>query len=127
MVEVFKTDVEQQSQARLLSDLICLAFTGYRASFDLEDCDRVLRISCEQATICNAGVIGLLESFGYQAKVMEDEYSVIEHPASRSSFRATQVSKNGPMQAFSMTCWALFTRILPLAAGPICGPAFATV
>jgi hypothetical protein len=98
MVEVFKTDVEQQSQARLLSDLICLAFTGYRASFDLEDCDGVLRISCEQATICNAGVIGLLESFGYQAKVMEDEYSVIEQPASVSSqfsFRATQGSKNG--------------------------------
>lgn len=75
MVEVFKTDVEKQNQARLLADLICLAFTGYRASFDLEDCDRVLRISCEGAAICNASVIGLLESFGYEAAVLEDNPS----------------------------------------------------
>ncbi|SEI99432.1 hypothetical protein SAMN05216327_105168 [Dyadobacter sp. SG02] len=75
MVEVFKTDVEKQSQARLLVDLICLAFTGYQASFDLEDCDKVLRISCESAGICNASVIGLLESFGYAAAVLQDLYS----------------------------------------------------
>lgn len=75
MVEVFKTDVEKQSQARLLVDLICLAFTGYRASFDLEDCDKVLRISCEEAVICNTSVIGLLESFGYEAAVLEKNLS----------------------------------------------------
>ena len=75
MVEVFKTDVEKQGQARLLADLICLAFTGYRASFDLEDCDRVLRISCEGAAICNASVIGLLRSFGYKAALLEENPS----------------------------------------------------
>lgn len=75
MVEVFKTDVVKQSQARLLTDLICLAFTGYRATFDLEDCDKVLRISCEGVEVCHASVIGLLESFGYEAAVLEDNYS----------------------------------------------------
>lgn len=80
MVEVFKTDVEKQSQARLLVDLICLAFTGYQASFDLEDCDKVLRIYCEQSTICQASVIALLESFGYEAVVMEEVRSAPERP-----------------------------------------------
>lgn len=75
MVEVFKTTVEKQSQARLLVDLICLAFTGYRATFDLEDCDKVLRISCEGPAVCHASVIGLLESFGYEAAVLDDVYS----------------------------------------------------
>lgn len=79
MVEVFKTDVEKQSQAKLLVDLICLAFTGYRASFDLEDCDKVLRISCESAPVCCASVIGLLESFGYEASVLEEGLSENRH------------------------------------------------
>ncbi|MET7258305.1 hypothetical protein ACWKW6_20905 [Dyadobacter jiangsuensis] len=79
MVEVFKTTVEKQSQARLLIDLICLAFTGYRATFDLEDCDKVLRISCDGTAVCHASVIGLLESFGYEAAVLEDTYSEKEH------------------------------------------------
>lgn len=61
MVEVFKTDVMKQSQARLLVDLICLAFTGYRATFDLEE-----------PGICHGSIIGLLESFGYEATVMEE-------------------------------------------------------
>lgn len=80
MVEVFKTDVMKQSQARLLADLICLAFTGYRATFDLEDCDKVLRISSEGGQICNASVIGLLESFGYEAAVLEGDHSDISQP-----------------------------------------------
>jgi hypothetical protein len=75
MVEVFKTDVEKQSQAKLLADMICLAFTGYRASFDLEDCDKVLRISCEGAAICSTSVVGLLKSFGYEAAVLEEGIS----------------------------------------------------
>ncbi|HWV29737.1 MAG TPA: hypothetical protein VN038_08805 [Dyadobacter sp.] len=81
MVEVFKTTVEKQSQARLLIDLICLAFTGYQASFDLEDCDKVLRISCDGAAVCNLSIIGLLESFGYEAAVLEDIYSETQHAA----------------------------------------------
>ncbi|MGG7664864.1 hypothetical protein [Dyadobacter sp. BHUBP1] len=85
MVEVFKTTVEKQSQAKLLIDLICLAFTGYRATFDLEDCDKVLRISCEGAAICNTSVIGLLESFGYEAAVLDDVYSETGRPGSFAS------------------------------------------
>jgi len=85
MVEVFKTDVAKHSQARLLADMICLAFTGYQASFDLEDCDKVLRISCEGAGICSAGVIGLLGSFGYKAAVLEDVVSENSYTTSTSN------------------------------------------
>ncbi|WP_353719486.1 hypothetical protein [Dyadobacter sp. 676] len=73
MIEVFKTNVTKQSQAKLLADLICLSFTGYRASFDLEDCDKVLRIASDGGEICNAGVKALLESFGYRATELEED------------------------------------------------------
>ncbi|GGM93268.1 hypothetical protein GCM10010967_28000 [Dyadobacter beijingensis] len=72
MVEVFKTDVVKQSQARLLVNLICLSFTGYQATFDLEDCDKVLRVSTTGGPVCEASIIGLLESFGYQAGVLSE-------------------------------------------------------
>ncbi len=103
MVEVFKTDVEKQSQANLLVDLICLAFTGYRASFDLEDCDRVLRISCEGAAICSTGVIGLLESFGYEAAVLEESLSenVYTGVAQLTEYEAAISLRQGGMPSFS--------------------------
>lgn len=73
MVEVFRTDVMKQGQAKLLIELICLHFAGYQASFDLEDCDRVLRVASDERDICHSGIIGLLESFGYQAVVLGEE------------------------------------------------------
>jgi hypothetical protein len=72
MIEVFKTNVQKESQADLLIDLISLAFTDYRASFDLEDCDKVLRVASRQPEICSTSVIRLLEDFGYHAEVMNE-------------------------------------------------------
>lgn len=72
MVEVFKTDVAQNSQARLLIDLIGFTFAGYQASFDLEDCDRVLRVSSLAAPVCSRSVIRLLENFGYAAALLDE-------------------------------------------------------
>lgn len=75
MVEVFKTDVEKQSQANLLTAMISLAFAGYQATFDLEDCDKVLRISCPEDEISCTAVIKLLENFGYQAAILEEFFA----------------------------------------------------
>lgn len=70
MIEVFKTDVQKKSQGDLLANLICLAFSGYQASFDLEDCDKVLRVSSHGQPVCCASIIGLLENFGYAAQIL---------------------------------------------------------
>lgn len=70
MIEVFKTNVQKESQADLLVDLISLAFLDYRASFDLEDCDKVLRVASRQSEICCASIIRLLEDFGYDAEIL---------------------------------------------------------
>jgi hypothetical protein len=72
MVEVFKTNVQQYVQAKLLIDQIHRLFDGYRASFDLEDCDKVLRVRCESPDIRSACVIRLLQDFGFAAEIMDD-------------------------------------------------------
>jgi len=44
MVEVFKTDVQEASQANKLVALLLQHFPGSKINFDLHDCDKVLRV-----------------------------------------------------------------------------------
>ena len=73
MVEIFKTNVESQDQANLLIEQINRIFTGYQASFDLEDCDRILRISSTEGTVQSECLIRLLHDFGFWAEILADE------------------------------------------------------
>lgn len=43
-VEVFKTNVQQQRQAAWLLGLLNRQFPLCRINFDLDDCDRILRV-----------------------------------------------------------------------------------
>lgn len=72
MVEVFKTNVQQHVQARLLIDQIHRAFAGYCACFDLEDCDKVLTVRCDSPDIRSSSLIRLLQDFGFAAEIMDD-------------------------------------------------------
>ncbi|KAA0993023.1 hypothetical protein [Dyadobacter aurulentus] len=73
MVEVFKTNVSKRQQADLLVALIARTFPHYHASFDLEDCDKILRISSVGGDICAAGVARFMQDFGYEAEILKDE------------------------------------------------------
>lgn len=72
MIEVFKTDVPNLYQAKILIDQIHQRFCDYKANFDLEDCDRVLRISCANGLIDASILIHLLKDFGFTAEVLPD-------------------------------------------------------
>jgi hypothetical protein len=71
MIEVFKTDVKDPSDANRLLFEIDSNFSGCVANFDLADCDRILRIKYPP-TIDPALFIELLGRFGYQAEVLPD-------------------------------------------------------
>ena len=73
MFEVFKTNVDKPAQAKLLVDLIRQKFRSYNATFDLEDCDRVLCIKSGEQEICAASIMKLLSDFGYHAELLPDE------------------------------------------------------
>lgn len=68
MVEVFKTDVGK-AQALTLLALLESTFPHFRINFDLEDCDRVLRV--EGQNICCDTIISLLNRHGCYCAILE--------------------------------------------------------
>lgn len=72
MVEVFKTNVNDKDLAFAMIELIHKTFEGYRANFDLDDCDRILRIESCENQIEPSMVINLLGDYGFQAEILDD-------------------------------------------------------
>jgi len=75
MVEVFKTDVINSEDAKLLAAQIEKKFDGYIANFDLEDCDLILRVQYLNGVIKADEVIYLLEEFGFKAEILVDSFN----------------------------------------------------
>jgi hypothetical protein len=70
-VEVFKTDVTCPDKAKVLIDHIQNAFYDYQVNFDLEDCDRILRIKCVGGVIQSDTLITFLQRLGCNAEVLQ--------------------------------------------------------
>ena len=77
MIEVFKTNVMSEEQASRLVRQIHLKFKHYEANFDLEDCDRILRVNCRSGLPDAGGLMALLQEFGFVAEVLGDECRVL--------------------------------------------------
>ncbi|GEO03463.1 hypothetical protein AAE02nite_11270 [Adhaeribacter aerolatus] len=73
MVEVFKTNVHHPGQAHMLLNQIHRLFKNYKANFDLDDCDKILRVKCDSGYIQPAALINLLQDFGFKAEVLPDD------------------------------------------------------
>ena len=73
MIEVFKTNVKDESQSQVLINLILKTFPTYKANFDLDDCDRILRVCGITNPLQAFQIINLLKDFGVQAEVLPDE------------------------------------------------------
>jgi hypothetical protein len=69
MLEVFKTNVCEVSEARELVGLLSQQFPGARINFDLHDCDKVLRV---EGTGFEADkVILVLKEKGFACTILE--------------------------------------------------------
>lgn len=68
MVEVFKTNVEQPEHSEMLIDQLINRIPNSRINFDLEDCDKILRIEAE--SVSNQLIIEILHRNGYHAEVL---------------------------------------------------------
>ncbi len=76
MVEVFKTNIEDSHQAIWLISKIHETFSHYRANFDLDDCDHILRVKCSEGLVEAQVLIRLLEKYDCTAKVLKDEINL---------------------------------------------------
>ncbi|MGF7073317.1 hypothetical protein [Mucilaginibacter sp. R-33] len=72
IVEVFKTNVNKRRQANMLLNAIHTTFGNHKANFDLDDCDRILRVQCDSGTLCAYSLINFLKELGCRAEVLED-------------------------------------------------------
>jgi hypothetical protein len=76
MIEVFKTNVHEPDDAQMLIDNIHSSFTHYKVNFDLDDCDRILRV-CSSEDVEAGSVIHFLKRFGFNAEVLPFIFSLI--------------------------------------------------
>jgi hypothetical protein len=72
MIEVFKTNVCHSDHANMLIEQIHRAFMEYKANFDLEDCDRILRVKSATGQVQPSLLIGLLKDHGFHAEVLPE-------------------------------------------------------
>ena len=73
MVEVFRTDVGDAEAAVRIVEALQDQCALYVANFDLEDCDRVLRVKCLVGDVDASEVIMLLTGLGFNAEILPDE------------------------------------------------------
>ncbi|MEZ2335793.1 hypothetical protein AB6735_09150 [Mucilaginibacter sp. RCC_168] len=69
-VEVFKTNVNTRRYANKLVNQIHKTFKQYSANFDLDDCDKILRIQCNEDIIKPGTLISFLQANGCFAEVL---------------------------------------------------------
>lgn len=71
-VEVYRTTVNSRLAADVLLQQLHWFFPGWCISFDLEDCDRVLRVETTGDPIPDDFITGLLARSGYQCAPLPD-------------------------------------------------------
>ncbi|MBL0257385.1 MAG: hypothetical protein IPQ03_07580 [Bacteroidetes bacterium] len=69
MVEIFKTDIETQYTAELARMRLLDLFPHAKINFDLEDCDRILRIEGRDFSIHL--IIEAINILGYNCEILD--------------------------------------------------------
>lgn len=68
MIEVFKTNVQEMEQSKVIVMKLLEHFPNSVITFDLEDCDKILRI--HSGSISNQRIIEVVNSYGYDCEVL---------------------------------------------------------
>jgi hypothetical protein len=71
MIEVFRTNISEKHLADKILDEIHKVNTAYQANFDLQDCDRILRVKALRGQVNADPIIHLISELGYKASVLE--------------------------------------------------------
>lgn len=69
MIEVFKTDVQDAAEAERIIGLLLQYYPDGRINFDLQDCDKILRVV--NNAICPGEIARIIKSCGYQCEVLQ--------------------------------------------------------
>lgn len=70
MTEVYKTNVETRQQAGWIIKLLQYSFSEARINFDLQDCDRILRVEGIKPADA-VEVISNMARFGFKCEILK--------------------------------------------------------
>jgi hypothetical protein len=70
LIEIFKTNVAKKREAKLLVEEMIVYFPHYKINFDLEDCDKILRVETTNGSVRTSSIISLLESKHIKCEVL---------------------------------------------------------
>lgn len=79
MIEVFKTDVNDIDSARALIERIHATFDYCEANFDLEDCDRILRVKGIRSETEVFIILAIVKESGCDAQILPDDYPSLDN------------------------------------------------
>lgn len=68
MVEVFKTNVQKAAQAKRIVAALLHCFPGCLVNFDLDDCDKILRVEAPEVIPCN--ITAMVNHYGFTCEVL---------------------------------------------------------
>jgi len=69
MVEVFSTNVDDAENADMLISMITEYFPACSINFDLDDCDKILRV--EGSNFRPAKIVSLVKLHGYHCNILD--------------------------------------------------------
>lgn len=70
-VEVFKTNVINKRAAKTILEEIGIHQPEYKCNFDLDDCDKVLRIEHTGGNVDNQLIFSILEKNNHEGAILE--------------------------------------------------------
>lgn len=70
-IEVFRTNVETECEAELVLTVLGACFEGYKINFDLDDVDRILRVSTRQR-VAVENLMAMVKALGFDVEVLPD-------------------------------------------------------
>ena len=69
MVEVFKTDVNEQERSIIIVQKLIQNFPDNKINFDLDDCDKILRVEGEN--VFSGRIMELLNQEGHECQILD--------------------------------------------------------
>jgi len=73
MVEVFKTNISRKREANAIYKQLKKCFADGKISFDLDDCERILRVECATHIMDIEKILAIFAENGFTCAILPDD------------------------------------------------------
>ncbi len=69
MVEIFKTNIHDETSANKIIVELLETLSGFKINFDLDDCDKILRVESDK--VIPDDIVKIIKRKGFSCEVLE--------------------------------------------------------